>query len=344
MPPPITARLAFPEGLAPAADPRSRPARACTGRRDRAFRELPPFRGERSAHLCRLVLMRLLPAIAARGLEPAADALGEIQRVVGDHFAPFQGGRLHQPGRRRGRRLACRPRCHGRRPELLGPHRIRAGWRRCDRPAPCAAASGASPPLASWPSRAAIGRARSRIWRLIRLALGAAGPVQRSGDPERPHAEQKAILHFITPLKNVSPFDVNMAADAGFDVIVPYTDVDLKEVAGLVQDAMFSRAPEDGRRTAVPDRRPRAEPGARHAGCRQEGDDPAAFRGLGDGRPSGAFTTAAGMIAVVEKHLKAKGLTLEGRQGGGVRRHRAGGQDRRADRRQGRRQGDPRGL
>ena len=32
------------------------------------------------------------------------------------------------------------------------------------------------------------------------------------------------ILHFLTPLKNVSPFDVNMAADAGFDVIVPYTD------------------------------------------------------------------------------------------------------------------------
>ena len=36
-------------------------------------------------------------------------------------------------------------------------------------------------------------------------------------------AEKKHILHFVTPLKNVSPFDVNMAADAGFDVIVPYT-------------------------------------------------------------------------------------------------------------------------
>src|SRR5438128_1511963 len=64
-------------------------------------------------------------------------------------------------------------------------------------------------------------------------------------------AEKKHILHFVTPLKNVSPFDVNMAADAGFDVIVPYTDVDLKEVTGLVQDAMFSRAPQDGKRTAV---------------------------------------------------------------------------------------------
>ena len=63
--------------------------------------------------------------------------------------------------------------------------------------------------------------------------------------------DKKYILHFVTPLKNVSPFDVNMAADAGFDLILPYSDVDLKEVAGLVQDAIFSRAPDDGRRTAV---------------------------------------------------------------------------------------------
>ena len=64
-------------------------------------------------------------------------------------------------------------------------------------------------------------------------------------------SEPRLILHFITPLKNVSPFDVNMAADAGFEVIVPYSDVDLKEVTGLVQDAMFSRAPQDGKRTGV---------------------------------------------------------------------------------------------
>ena len=30
--------------------------------------------------------------------------------------------------------------------------------------------------------------------------------------------------------------------------------------------------------------------------------------------PSGAFTTAAGMVAVVEKHLRAAGLSLEGRK------------------------------
>jgi methylene-tetrahydromethanopterin dehydrogenase len=31
----------------------------------------------------------------------------------------------------------------------------------------------------------------------------------------------KSILHMITPLKHMSPFDVNMALDAGFDAVLP---------------------------------------------------------------------------------------------------------------------------
>ena len=54
------------------------------------------------------------------------------------------------------------------------------------------------------------------------------------------------ILHMLTPLKHMSPFDVNMAVDAGFDAMVPYMDVTLDEVTGLVQDAIFSRPPDDG--------------------------------------------------------------------------------------------------
>ena len=36
------------------------------------------------------------------------------------------------------------------------------------------------------------------------------------------------ILHMMTPLKHVSPFDVNMALDAGFDAVVPYTHVEAR--------------------------------------------------------------------------------------------------------------------
>jgi methylene-tetrahydromethanopterin dehydrogenase len=126
-------------------------------------------------------------------------------------------------------------------------------------------------------------------------------------------SEPKFILHFVTPLKNVSPFDVNMATDAGFDVIVPYSDVDLKEVAGLVQDAIFSRAPQDGKRTAVliGGREPILAVDMLEAA--KQAMVPPYFQISVMADPSGAFTTAAGMVAVVEQKLKAKGHTLADR-------------------------------
>ena len=61
----------------------------------------------------------------------------------------------------------------------------------------------------------------------------------------------KNILHMVTPLKHMSPFDVNMAVDAGYDAVIPYTNVTLDEVTGLVQDAIFSRPPKIGVRTGM---------------------------------------------------------------------------------------------
>ncbi len=62
-----------------------------------AFRDLPDFAPELSAHLCRLVLMALLPAAAEGDLDRFAAAVAEIQNAVGDFFAPFQGGRYASP-------------------------------------------------------------------------------------------------------------------------------------------------------------------------------------------------------------------------------------------------------
>ena len=58
---------------------------------------LPPFPAEIAAHLCRLTLMRLLPAVAEADLDAAGPAVAEMQRRVGDHFAPAQGGRFTSP-------------------------------------------------------------------------------------------------------------------------------------------------------------------------------------------------------------------------------------------------------
>ena len=59
------------------------------------------------------------------------------------------------------------------------------------------------------------------------------------------------ILHMITPLKHMSPFDVNMALDAGYDAAIPYTNVTIEDVTGLVQDAIFSRGPEGVKKTGM---------------------------------------------------------------------------------------------
>ena len=115
----------------------------------------------------------------------------------------------------------------------------------------------------------------------------------------------KNILHMLTPLAHMSPFDVNMACDAGYDVAIPYTNVGLNEVAGLVQDAMFSRSPRDATRTAV-------FFGGKDAFLALDMLDAAAkaqfkpFEISLFADPAGSFTTAAAMIAVVEKVLREK--------------------------------------
>lgn len=118
------------------------------------------------------------------------------------------------------------------------------------------------------------------------------------------------ILHFLTPLANVSPFDVNMAADAGF-VIASYTNIGLKDVSALTQDAMFSRSPADAPKTCL-------FIGGRDAVLALDMLDAAKgamfppFQISVFADPSGAFTTAAAMIACVERRLKAQGARLAG--------------------------------
>lgn len=121
------------------------------------------------------------------------------------------------------------------------------------------------------------------------------------------------ILHMLSPLAHVSPFDVNMAVDAGFDVVVPYTRVELNEVAGLIQDAIFSRGPKGAKATG-------AFIGGKNAElaldmldrARKAMVPPFEISVFAD--PAGSFTTAAAMVAKVEKLLAQKGSGLAGRK------------------------------
>ena len=114
--------------------------------------------------------------------------------------------------------------------------------------------------------------------------------------------EKVSILHLITAAKNASPFDVNMAFDAGFDKVMPYTQVEINEVAGLVRDAIFSRSPSGVKRESL-------FIGGRDIDVAMDMLNAAKkamvqpFEVSVFADPSGAFTTAAGMMAKVEQHL-----------------------------------------
>ncbi len=57
-----------------------------------AFGRLPPMPSELVGNICRLIMMKLLPALIDRDIESFGDALTKIQVVVGDYFAGVQGG------------------------------------------------------------------------------------------------------------------------------------------------------------------------------------------------------------------------------------------------------------
>lgn len=117
--------------------------------------------------------------------------------------------------------------------------------------------------------------------------------------------QKRTILHMFDPMSHNSPFDINMAVDAGFDVVMTHSNVHLEEINGLVQDAIFSRGPSAVKRTGL-------FIGGRDLSlslnmleaARKAMVPPFQASVMAD--PSGAFTTAAALVACVEKMLREK--------------------------------------
>lgn len=114
---------------------------------------------------------------------------------------------------------------------------------------------------------------------------------------------KRSIIHMLNPMKFNSPFDINMALDAGYDILMPYSNVELSEVPGLTQDAIFSRGPAGVKKTGM-------FIGGRDIGlamdmleaAKNAMEPPFQISVFAD--PSGAFTTAAALVACVERDLK----------------------------------------
>ena len=127
--------------------------------------------------------------------------------------------------------------------------------------------------------------------------------------------QKVSILHLITAAKNASPFDVNMAYDAGFDKIMPYTNVALDEVVALTQDAMFSRSTSTKQGLSGVQREALFFGGRDiHVALEMQKAavlslfTPFEMSTMTD--PSGAFTTAAAMLAKIDALLRKSNQSL----------------------------------
>lgn len=121
------------------------------------------------------------------------------------------------------------------------------------------------------------------------------------------------ILYFLVPGSNISPFDVTIAADAGFDQVIPLTGIRPENVTALVQDAIFCRPPNRFNDTGI-------FIGGRDVHMATDMFQSAKSAMVGDFQvgvfadPNGAYTTSAAVVALVEKAVNAStGSGLAGR-------------------------------
>jgi len=90
--PPVIARMDFPPQwrVIIVLDP-------CTegvhgGEEQAAFARLADFEAGLAGEICRLVLIKALPALAEQDIGAFGDAIARLQEIAGDYFAPAQGG------------------------------------------------------------------------------------------------------------------------------------------------------------------------------------------------------------------------------------------------------------
>jgi beta-ribofuranosylaminobenzene 5'-phosphate synthase len=92
IPAPIVSRLPFPESwrIVVVLDPQRQgvhgPGEAAT------IGSLSPMPDADAAHICRLILLKALPALAEQDIVSFGSAIKELQERLGDYFSPVQGG------------------------------------------------------------------------------------------------------------------------------------------------------------------------------------------------------------------------------------------------------------
>ncbi|MGO9673224.1 MAG: beta-ribofuranosylaminobenzene 5'-phosphate synthase family protein [Methylocella sp.] len=93
--PPVIARLDFPAAWRVMLVLDSRLKGLHGAQETESFAALAPFESAAAAEICRLVLIKALPALAEADIEAFGGAIERIQEIVGAYFAPAQGGAAH---------------------------------------------------------------------------------------------------------------------------------------------------------------------------------------------------------------------------------------------------------
>ncbi|MEM1606664.1 MAG: NAD(P)-dependent methylenetetrahydromethanopterin dehydrogenase [Candidatus Bathyarchaeia archaeon] len=143
----------------------------------------------------------------------------------------------------------------------------------------------------------AEGASSSRLKDLLESTQIQVKPVIRKSSEEVPY-----ILFFLDTDEKASPFDICMAYDAGFNVVVPYENVSPSEAKKIVQDALFSRDLRGIKRTCFFIGGRDMEKAEEVLRVVQESMFPP-FKTSIIIDPAGAYTTAAAMVAKVEDAL-----------------------------------------
>ena len=130
-------------------------------------------------------------------------------------------------------------------------------------------------------------------------------------------SERKHLLYFLTTDPHPSPFDINMAYDAGFHAVIPYGGVTEETGGLLVQDIIFSRGPKGAKFTAIFIGGNDVELAERVREVAIKNMFPP-FQVSIMIDPKGAYTTAVALVAKVERALgglKGKRVAMPGGTG-----------------------------
>ena len=115
------------------------------------------------------------------------------------------------------------------------------------------------------------------------------------------------LLFYLDTDEKVSPFDICMAYDVGYDVVIPYENVKPEEAKRITQDALFSRGPKAVKHTCFFIGGKDAEKAERVFKA-ITGTMFKPFKSNVIVDPGGAYTTAASVVAKAENALESNKL------------------------------------